>query len=134
MSRSTAQRVSDQYRNLAGLPEHKGDGPTSDGDAQELTSFTEPDGGYGGKGGILNTGAINGDEARLTLEDGERREKLEVVEEERARTRGDVAPPQANPEVDVPKNGGEAEVKKTGSRTAKKAPAKKSASKKAASK
>lgn len=130
--RSATQRLDEQYRQLAGVPERKDDSPTSDGDAPELAHFTEPEGGYGGKDGILNTGAINGDEARLTLEDEKRREEAEVTTEERARTQGsDPEPPQANPEVDVPGDTGKAKAKKA---PAKKAAAKKSTSKKAASK
>ena len=54
--------VSNAYRTVAGLPARENDEVLSNGEASGARLATEPEGGYGGEGGIANTSAINASE------------------------------------------------------------------------
>lgn len=59
MARDNINPVSRAFRSAAGLPERKDEKTLSNGEASGAKLSTEPEGGYGGKDGIKNTGAIN---------------------------------------------------------------------------
>lgn len=75
---SLGKRIGDLYRRTAGLPERKSNAPLTNDDkgTDRVDLATEPQGGYGGKDGIRNTGAINATEERLHAELTERNERI----------------------------------------------------------
>jgi hypothetical protein len=123
---NTLSSAASQFRQHIGLPDRESDAPTSDGEAPELSVRTEPEGGYGGKDGISNTGALNGSE----LANREQTDKLEAERAEKIEETGLSGGEPATQEAIVT---GEdvADVKPAPETTAEeKAPAKKKAAKK----
>lgn len=62
--KTKAEQLSETFRSVTGLPARKNDKPISGGQSDALRLATEPEGGYGGKGGISNTAAVNASEAK----------------------------------------------------------------------
>jgi hypothetical protein len=106
--------TSRQFRTAAGLPERKDDKPTDPAKASETQLATEPEGGYGGKDGITNTGTTNSSEqARHELREEQR--EAAIAEAEAGEFPGETATEKAHVTgedvVDVkPGSGAEAEA------------------------
>jgi hypothetical protein len=67
------------YRTAAGLPERTSDKPTDLTKPAELEKRYEPEGGYGGKDGVRNDGALN------ATESARQEQRDETLEAERER-------------------------------------------------
>lgn len=93
--RTTSERnakLSENFRMVAGLPKRKNNKPSDPSDTSEVTLATEPDGGYGGKDGIKNTGAVNSTEERARLERDKREAKRsETLVKEKEKAEEDAA-------------------------------------------